>query len=151
MTDLQGLKDILCAQCDALRKILSLEEGKTKLLLSGDAEALWPLLNEQQALLMQSRELEKQRMALYGGSEHPTLRELIASGEEYKAVLGTVYEELSSVVASLKKIGTRNKKLVETRLQTIRFLTGQTGQETAAVTYTKNVGSKGQEAGKGKK
>ena len=151
MCDLQGLKEILCAQCATLQKLLSLEEGKTRLLLAGDAQALLPLLNEQQALLMQSRELEKQRIALCGGAAHPTLRELIASGGECKAILGTVFEELSAATAALKKTGARNKKLLETRLQTIRFLMGQAGQEAGANTYTKNAHAKGQEAGKGKK
>ncbi len=151
MCDLPGLKEVLSAQCAVQQKLLSLEQEKTQLLLSGDAQALLPLLNDQQALIMQSRELEKQRTALLGGTAYPTLRELVASSAECKAILGTVFEELSATVMALKKIGARNKKLLETRLQTIRFLLGQPEQEVGANTYTKNVRQNAQKTGKGKK
>jgi flagellar biosynthesis/type III secretory pathway chaperone len=143
MSDLPGLKEVLSAQCGVHRKLLILEEEKTRVLLAGDAEKLIPLLNDQQALLMQSRELEKQRNAICLGTEYKTLRELIESGGEYKALFGTVFEELTAVVMALKKKCALNKKLLETRLGTIRFLLNPSGQETGANTYTKNMSSKG--------
>jgi flagellar biosynthesis/type III secretory pathway chaperone len=143
MSDLRGLKEVLCAQCDVHRRLLNLEEEKTRVLLSGDAGKLTPLLNDQQALLMQSRELEKQRNAACLGSGCKTLRELVESGEEPNALLKTVFEELAAVVAALKKKCALNKKLLETRLGTIRFLLNQSGQETGVNTYTKNMSSKG--------
>jgi len=143
MSDFAGLKEVLSDQCDVHRKLLALEEKKTKVLLAGDAQELLPLLNDQQALIMHIRELEKQRNAICCSMEYPTLRKLVESGEECKAVLGTVFEDLSTVVLMLKKKTALNKKLLETRLHTIRFLLGQSGQETGSSTYTKNVNTKG--------
>lgn len=143
MSNLAGLKELLSEQCDVHRKLLSLEENKTKVLLAGDAQELLPLLNDQQALIMQSRELEKQRNAICSGMEYPTLRKLVESGEEYKALLGTVFDDLSTAVFMLKKKTTLNKRLLETRLSTIRFLLGQSGQETSSNTYTKIMNTKG--------
>ncbi len=142
MRDLQGLKEVLDGQLMVQQKLLSLEEEKTGLLLNGDAQALLPMLNDQQALLMQSRELEKQRGALCQGSEHGTLRELMEADAEAKALLQPVFNELSAAVAALKKKSAQNKKLLETRLSTIRYLMGRTGQETGA-TYTKGANTKG--------
>jgi hypothetical protein len=124
------------------RRLLNLEEEKTRVLLSGDAGKLTPLLNDQQALLMQSRELEKQRNAICLGTEYKTLRELIESGGEYKALFGTIFEELTAVVMALKRKCALNKKLLETRLGTIRFLLNQSGKDPGANTYTKNVNSR---------
>ncbi len=143
MSDLPGLKEVLSVQFEVHRKLLTLEEEKTRLLLAGDAEKLIPLLNDQQALLMQSRELEKQRNAICQGLGCKTLRELVESGGEYKVLFGTVFEELSAVVTALKKKCSLNKKLLETRLGTIRFLLNQSGKDSGTNTYTKNVSSRG--------
>ena len=69
MSDLPGLKEVLDAQCGVHQKLLALEEEKTLVLLAGDAGKLIPMLNDQQALLMQSRELEKQWNAICLGTE----------------------------------------------------------------------------------
>ncbi len=143
MNDLPGLQEVLRVQLNVHRKLLKLEEEKTRLLLVGDAEKLLPLLNDQQALIMQNKELEKRRSAMCEMAAYPTLRELVESGPECKALLGTVFEELSTVVLTLKKKCSLNKKLAETRLQTIRFLLGQSGQDSGANTYTRNVQAKG--------
>lgn len=143
MSDLPGLQEVLHEQCNTHRKLLSLEEEKTRVLLSGDADKLLPLLNDQQALLMQSREQEKQRSAICKNTNYRTLKELIESSGECKALFGTAFEELSDVVTALKKKCALNKKLLETRLGTIHFLLNQSGQDTYANTYTKNVSSKG--------
>lgn len=143
MNDLPGLQEVLRVQLNVHRKLLKLEEEKTHLLLVGDAEKLLPLLNDQQALIMQNKELEKRRSAMCEMAAYPTLRELVESGSECKALLGTVFEELSTVVLTLKKKCSLNKKLAETRLQTIRFLLGQSGQDAGANTYTRNVQAKG--------
>ncbi len=143
MSDYPGLLEILQAQCDVHLKQLAIEEEKTRVLLEGDAKDLLPLLNDQQALLMQSRELEKQRCVICSGTAYPTLRELVDSSVEHKARFGTVFETLSAAVMALKKKCGQNKKLLETRAATIRFLLGQSGQEAGANTYTKNVQAKG--------
>lgn len=143
MSDLPGLKEVLGAQCGVHRKLLALEEEKTRVLLAGDAEKLLPLLNDQQALLMQSRELEKQRNAICLGTDYKTLRELVESSGECENLLGTVFEELTAVVVALKKKCALNKKLLETRLGTIRYLLSQSGNDSDANTYTKNVSIKG--------
>ncbi len=139
MNDLPGLQEILYAQLDVHRKLLALEEKKTRLLLDGDAEKLLPMLNDQQALIMQSKELEKRRSAICEGTPYPTLREQVESGDACKAMLGTVFEDLSAAVLTLKKKCSLNKKLAETRIQTIRSLLGQSEQEAGANTYTRNV------------
>ncbi len=143
MSDLPGLKDVLDAQCAVQQKLLSLEEEKTGALLSGDVQVLVPLLNSQQALLAKCRELEKQRSALCSDTGYSTLKELVNSGGEYESLLGGVYLELSSVVTKLKKKCAQNKKLLDTRLATIKFLTGRMEQEPGAATYKKNAPAKG--------
>ncbi len=143
MRDLPGLKEVLSVQCEVHRKLLAQEEEKTRLLLVGDAEKLIPLLNDQQALLMQSRELEKQRNAICLGLGYKTLRELVESSEEFKALFGAIFEELSTIVTTLKKKCVLNKRLLETRLGTIRYLLNQSGMDSGAKTYTKDVSLRG--------
>ena len=143
MCDLPELKEVLNAQCTVHQKLLALEEAKTQVLLDGDPQALLPLMNEQQALLMQGREMEKRRMALCADAPFPTLREMVQSSAACKDALETVFAELSGVVLKLKKKCALNKKLLETRLSTIRFLSGQAGLDTGANTYTRNTGTKG--------
>ena len=137
MCDLAELKEVLNAQCNVHQKLLTLEAEKTEILMSGDAQALLPLLNEQQALLMQSREMEKKRNTICSESPFPTLKEMIQASEESKSVLGDVFQELSAIVATLKKKCSLNRKLIDTRLTTIRFLAGQNGVETGPNTYSK--------------
>lgn len=143
MCDVMALKEVLSVQCDIHQKLLSLEETKTKVLLDGDPEALMPLMNEQQALLMQGREIEKRRMAICEESPHATLKELIQSSDDCKAVLEPLFIKLSEIVFTLKKKSSLNNKLLETRLSTIRFLTGEAGLNAGANTYTKSISTKG--------
>ena len=143
MCELSELKDVLDAQYAVHQKLLVLEEAKTKVLLDGDPEALVPLMNEQQALLMQGREIEKRRMGICACFPYATLRELVQSSAENKAALEMVFSELSNVVVTLKKKCALNNKLLETRLSTIRFLSEQAGLTAGANTYTKNMSTKG--------
>lgn len=143
MSKLAGLKENLSAQCAVHKRLLALEEEKTGILISGDAQALLPMLNEEQALLMQSRELENKRISLYAEPKHKTLRDLIESGEESRVLLAPVFQELTAAVVALKKRSARNKKLLEARLSTIRFLLGNAGQAQGPNTYTKAVHTKG--------
>ena len=143
MCDLSELKEVLSTQCMVHQKLLALEESKTKVLLDGDPEALLPLMNEQQALLMQSREIEKKRMAICAGTPYATLKELVQSSSECKSQLEPIFTNLSDAVMTLKKKCALNNRLLETRLSTIRFLSGQAGLTPEANTYTKNVNTKG--------
>ena len=142
MNDLKGLQGILSSQCAVYEKLLVLETEKTEVLLKGDAPALVPLMDAQQALIMQSKGLEKQRSAICDKLPYPTLREMIQSDAQSQEVLGPVFESLAAVVETLRKKSTLNKKLLETRLTTIRFLTGQTEPSAGANTYTKNTHAK---------
>lgn len=140
--ELHGLAGILAAQCAVYEKLLTLEADKTEVLLKGDAPALIPLMDAQQALIMQSKGLEKQRSGICDKLPYATLREMIQSDAQSKEVLGPAFEALGAVVEALKKKSALNKKLLETRLSTIRFLTGQMETAASANTYTRNTHAK---------
>lgn len=142
MTELLELQQILASQCAVQDKLLVLEEEKTQVLLKGDPQALFPILHAQQALLVQSKDMEKQRVELSRDTPYPTLRELVKSSRESEDMLGPVFKELQAKVMALKKKCGLNRKLLETRLATLRFMSGQIGLDGTQNTYTKNVRAK---------
>lgn len=139
VNDLAALKKVLDAQCNVYEKLLELEGEKTQALVSGDTQALLHLMNAQQALLMQSKGLETQRIGLCSDTKCATLREMIKSSKECQSTLEPVYETLRITIGALKKKNALNKKLVDTRLATIHFMNRQLGLDENSGTYSKTV------------
>lgn len=138
MKDLSKLARILDEQCAACTKMLDMEEEKSRALISGDVQALLAVLGSQQALIMAQKSLEEKRIALCGAWNNIPLHELIDRNPECREALEPVFEELSKTVAALKKMNSRNRKLLEARLSTNRFMCEQLGIG-AINTYAKGV------------
>ncbi len=127
MTQLRTLADLLASLHDRYSELLSLEQEKTELLVQGDADGLTPLLNRQQAILLECRNLESRRQSLCQGMGHETLSELMEKSPLSKAMFFPLYEKLNAVIGQLQEVSQTNKKLVETRLSTLRFLREKVG------------------------
>lgn len=140
MSRLGDLASNLQEQQAVYAKMLQQEQEKASALVAGDTEALRPVMGAQQALLAHAKALEDKRVALCEAFGPVTLRELIESGEEYRAALEPEFTQLGETVFALKKLGARNQKLLETRLDTIRFMSEQLGLN--AVTYSRGVKAK---------
>ena len=126
MKDLRELARVLDAQRATYAKMLEMEEEKSQALIKGDADSLTRVMSGQQALMVQARGLEDRRMKLCEGTA-PTLREFVDSSPECREALEPVSLALSETVRSLKKKNLRNRKLLEARLVTIRFMNQQLG------------------------
>lgn len=130
MNDVLSLKQILEAQRATYQKMLDMEEEKSDALIKGDTGVLTRIMSAQQALMVQARGLEEKRIALCGSPElggFKTLKALVESSPERREALEPAFAALSDTVNALKKKNNRNRKLLETRLATIRFMNEQLG------------------------
>ncbi|HHX73006.1 MAG TPA: flagellar protein FlgN [Clostridiales bacterium] len=127
MTERKNLADLLTSLHDRYSELLSLEQEKTELLVKGDAEGLTPLLNRQQAILLECHNLETKRQALCSAMGHETLLELAEHSLQNKLIFMPLYEKLKAVMDQLQDVAERNRKLVETRLSTLRHLQEKAG------------------------
>jgi len=137
MNDMLSLKQILEAQRATYQKMLDMEEEKSEALIKGDTGALTKVMSAQQALMVQAKGLEDRRIALCSGMEFKTLKALVESGPECREALEPVFQALAQTVTALKRKNTRNRKLLETRLSTIRFMNERLGL--TPNTYAKSV------------
>lgn len=137
MNDMLSLKQILEAQRATYQKMLDMEEEKSDALIKGDTAALTKVMSAQQALMVQAKGLENKRIALCGGLEFKTLKALVESSPECREALEPTFLALSDTVTALRKKNNRNRKLLETRLATIRFMNERLGL--TPNTYAKGV------------
>ncbi len=137
MKDFGDLRHVLEGQLATYQRMLSLEEEKSQALMTGDTALLTQVMSQQQALMVQARGLEDRRIALCGDLPFKTLGELVDSSPECREALGSVFTALSSTVRSLKKKNARNRKLLDARLTTIRFMNEMLGLKPN--TYSKKV------------
>lgn len=142
MTLIEVLKD----QCKTQYELLEIEQQKTDILLKGDVEKLNELMNTEQALIMNSNNLEKQRETVCRamGIENFSLREYAEEHDaDNLAGLKTILINLTDVMFSLKKTGAINTKLLNSRLQTVQYMCGKindltgAGINEASLTYKK--------------
>ncbi len=137
MNDMLSLKQILEAQRATYQRMLDMEEEKSEALIKGDTAALTKLMSAQQALMVQAKGLEERRIALCSGLEHKTLKALVESSPECREALEPTFLALSDTVNALKRKNNRNRKLLEARLGTIRFMNERLGL--TPNTYAKGV------------
>lgn len=137
MNDMLSLKQILEAQRATYQRMLDMEEEKSEALIKGDTGALTKIMSGQQALMVQAKGLEDKRIVLCSGMEFKTLKALVESSPECREALEPVFQALAQTVTALKKKNTRNRKLLETRLSTLRFMNERLGL--TPNTYAKGV------------
>jgi flagellar biosynthesis/type III secretory pathway chaperone len=137
MNDILSLKQILEAQRATYQKMLDMEDEKSEALIKGDTGALTKVMSAQQALMVQAKGLEDRRIELCSGMKFKTLKALVESSPEYREALEPVFQALAQTVTTLKRKNTRNRKLLETRLSTIRFMNERLGL--TSNTYAKGV------------
>jgi flagellar biosynthesis/type III secretory pathway chaperone len=137
MNDFSDLKQVLEGQYATYQRMLSLEEEKSQALMAGDTALLTQVMSQQQALMVQAKGLEDRRLELCAESPFQTLGALVTSSPECREALEPVFTALSQAVRALKKKNARNRKLLEARLTTIRFMNEKLGL--TASTYSKKV------------
>lgn len=136
---------LLKTQYETLKELLETEKNKTEVLVNGDVEKLGDLINIQQALLMTSENLEKQRDSLCKsmGIRRFSLKDFF---EKYdpgnETELKILIENYSDIFSELQKIGETNNKLVTIRLQTLSYMKslflGNEATINENITYSKN-------------
>lgn len=127
MDDILSLKQILEALRATYQTMLDMEEEKSQALIKGDTAVLMKIMSAQQALMVQAKGQEERRLALTSGMKQKTLKALVESSPECKEALEGVFQALVQTMTSLKKKNARNRKLLETRLSTIRFMNERLG------------------------
>jgi flagellar biosynthesis/type III secretory pathway chaperone len=137
MKRLNDLAEVLNGQRATYQRMLDLEEEKSQALMVGDTALLTRVMSEQQALMVQARGLEDRRAALCESLPYKTLGELVDSDIECREALEPVFTALRGTVLTLKKKNARNRKLLEARLATVRFMNERLGLTPS--TYSKGV------------
>jgi len=127
MDDLIPLKQTLEALCATYQRMLGMEDDKSEALIKGDTESLMKIMSAQQALMVQARGQEERRVALCRTTEHRTLKALVESSPACREALEGVFHDLVQTMTVLRKKNARNRKLLETRLATIRFMNERLG------------------------
>lgn len=141
MEQLNKFMELLEKQISVQKSLLKLENKKTDVLVEGNAAELDDIIKQEQPLIMQSSNVEKQRMELQKimGIEHDSLRQI---AERYKGENEELYEkytDLSELVKLLKKTCEKNKRLLNSRLSVINHLLSDAGMVTQEnVTYRNN-------------
>ena len=125
MDDLQVLSSLLSHQVEIYTQLLRLENEKTFILLEGKAQELDKYLIEEQPLIMQSTNLEHERLALQKkmGIEAFTLKQIInefAANNEFD--LTKHYDELAGLLKKIETANNLNTRLINSRLKTRQIL-----------------------------
>ena len=140
MDELALLCGLLEKQYAVQQKLLELENNKTLILAKGDDSKLDQFIKQEQPLIMETDNLEKQREALLKkmGMQEFTLKETIERAESpLKSELGDIFRRLSGVVDQLRNVNQLNMKLLNLRLQTVKSINAQLGVQEESVTYKK--------------
>lgn len=102
------------------QSFLEVETDKYGLLLHGRLAEYCDLVNQEQACVLKSRGLEKERERLFEsmGCPDATFRELITvSPAEHKPALHQLFLDLSGILTELKAVNLRCRHLAELRLR----------------------------------
>lgn len=140
MDELALLCGLLEKQYAVQKRLLELENSKTLILAKGDDSKLDQFIKQEQPLIMETDNLEKQREALLKkiGMQNLTLKETIDRAESpIKSELSDIFRRLSDVVDQLKNVNQLNMKLLNLRLQTVKSINAQLGVQEETVTYKK--------------
>jgi len=140
MDDLQVLSSLLSNQMEIYTQLLGLENEKTLIILEGKAQELDKYLIEEQPLIMQSSNLEHERLALQKkmGIETFTLKQIInefAANNEFD--LTKQNDELSELLKKIEIANNLNTRLINSRLKTRQILLCGNDADYNQITYSK--------------
>jgi FlgN protein. len=138
MDELALLCGLLEKQYAVQKKLLELENDKTLILAKGEDSKLDQFIKQEQPLMMETNNLEKQRETLLKkmGMESLTLKETIERTQSpLKSELNDIFRKLSDVLDQLKNVNQFNMKLLNLRLQTVKNINAQLGVQDESVTY----------------
>lgn len=108
------------------RSFLKFEYSKMDMLNKGDIEKLSASLSAEQAFIMKSNSLEKQRFALLGESKDKTFEQIVSEApEEYRARLDEQRISLSEMIYKIKELNDTANIIVSERLKKIRSTVGE--------------------------
>ena len=108
------------------RSFLKFEYSKMDLLNKGDIEKLSASLSTEQAFIMKSNSLEKQRFALLGDNSTKSFEQIVSEApDEYKSRLDEQRISLSEMVYKIKELNDTANIIVSERLKKIRSTVGE--------------------------
>lgn len=108
------------------RSFLKFEYSKMDMLNKGDIEELSASLSTEQAFIMKSNSLEKQRLALLGDNNTKTFEQIVSEApEEYKSRLDEQRISLSEMIYKIKELNDTANIIVSERLKKIRSTVGE--------------------------
>lgn len=131
---------MLSRQIELYREFLAIENAKTRILVQGKAQELDEFIIKEQALIMQSANLENERQSLQQtmGINQLTLRQIVekyAPNNEYG--LKMILFKFSALLDDIKKANGLNTRLIQSRLNTMRHLLYETDMYDGQLTYSK--------------
>lgn len=108
------------------RNFLKFEYSKMDMLNKNEIEKLSSSLSAEQAFIMKSNALEKQRLALLGDNSSKTFEQIVSEApEEYKSRLEEQRASLSEMIYKIKEINDTANIIVSERLKKIRSTVGE--------------------------
>lgn len=138
MDILKKMLELLSKQTDTQKKLLSLEEKKTRVLSAGTADELDEILRFEQPLLMQSESLEKSRLSLMEGAglQGADLGRVVRDNAADNPLLLERFDELRGLLTKLKQINRMNMSIVRARLDAMATPSMPSGE--VRTTYDKS-------------
>lgn len=108
------------------RSFLKFEYSKMDMLNKGDIEELSASLSTEQAFIMKSNSLEKQRLALLGDNNTKTFEQIVSEAPaEFKSRLDEQRISLSEMIYKIKELNDTANIIVSERLKKIRSTVGE--------------------------
>ena len=108
------------------KSFLKFEYSKLDMINKDEIEKLSASLSSEQAFIMKTNSLEKQRLALLGADNSKTFEQIVNDApDEYKARLDEQRRTLSELIYKIKEINDTANIRVSERLKTIRSVTGE--------------------------
>jgi uncharacterized coiled-coil protein SlyX len=138
MEKIMELHDLLGHMGSNLDKLLAIEMEKTAIFETGKIEGLNGIINDEQALIMECSAHEKKRLNLCVCINAKTIEELAERYPQTKLEIEPIYSHLAQTAKKIAKVNKLNMKLIETRLNIIKFMTNQFGISPDNMIYGKN-------------
>ncbi len=108
------------------KSFLKFEYSKLDMINKDEIEKLSASLSSEQAFIMKTNSLEKQRLALLGADNSKTFEQIVNDApDEYKARLDEQRRTLSELIYKIKEINDTANIIVSERLKKIRSVTGE--------------------------
>ena len=108
------------------KSFLKFEYSKLDMINKDEIEKLSASLSSEQAFIMKTNSLEKQRLALLGADNSKTFEQIVNDApDEYKARLDEQRRTLSELIYKIKEINDTANIRVSERLKKIRSVTGE--------------------------